>query len=110
MYITDSLIQIKKSNILKSKSMLIEYKQNVQSDNKKRSRKSIVIDSDIKVKNEDNGKENKLILRFNKLKYWEKDLVLKEHELVLRESEAKIHIVELTNLEKEHQLKLTNTN
>ncbi|CAI2196602.1 2307_t:CDS:1, partial [Funneliformis geosporum] len=91
-------------------SMSVKHKQNVQSGNKKRSRKTIVIDSDTEVENEDDGKENKLISRFNELEYWEKDLALKEHELILRKHKAKIRVIELTNLEKERQLKLTNTN
>ncbi|CAI2190100.1 12952_t:CDS:2 [Funneliformis geosporum] len=76
-----ALIQIKKSNTLKSKSMLVKHKQNVQSGNKKRSRKTIVIDSDTEVENED-GKENKLTSKFNELEYQEKDLALKERKLV----------------------------
>ena len=35
----------------------------------------------------------------------ERDLVLKEQELDLREREAKIRTMELTNLEKERELK-----
>ncbi|CAI2174738.1 4230_t:CDS:2 [Funneliformis geosporum] len=99
------VIQIKKS-----KSMPVKHKQNMHSGNKKRSRKTIVIDSDTEVENEDDGKENKLTSRFNELEYREKDLALKERELVLREREAKIYVIELINLEKDYQLKLTNTN
>ena len=49
-------------------------------------------------------KENKFISKLNKLEYREKDLTLKERKLVLREREAKIRVMELTNLEKEHEL------
>ena len=54
-------------------------------------------------KDRDN-KEN--ILNFNDLEYRKRDLALKERELALREREAKICVMELTNLEKEHELKL----
>ncbi|KAF0437190.1 hypothetical protein F8M41_004471, partial [Gigaspora margarita] len=41
----------------------------------------------------------------NKLKYQEQLLVIKECELDLREREAKVHLVELANFEKEQRLK-----
>ncbi|CAI2192364.1 573_t:CDS:1, partial [Funneliformis geosporum] len=57
--------------------MPVKHKQNVQSGNKKKSRKTIIIDSDTEVENEDDGKENKLTSIFNELEYWKKDLALK---------------------------------
>ena len=48
----------------------------------------------------------KLPLKFEELEYQERALVLKERELDLREREAKVCIIELSNLEKERELKL----
>ncbi|CAG8492863.1 6591_t:CDS:2, partial [Racocetra fulgida] len=42
--------------------------------------------------------------KIDKLEYQERLLALKERELALREREAKVHSVELTNLEKEQKL------
>ncbi|RIA97044.1 hypothetical protein C1645_814559 [Glomus cerebriforme] len=62
----------------------------------------------MKGKMEGGSGENKENTRFDELKYKKRDLTLKEQELALREREAKIHIMKLSNLEKEYQLKLTN--
>ncbi|PKY41299.1 hypothetical protein RhiirA4_454843 [Rhizophagus irregularis] len=76
-------MQAKKSNM--TKSVPVKRKQNRQSNNnKKKSKKTIVIDSDIE----------------------EDYLALKERELALREREAKICVMELSNSEKERQLNL----
>lgn len=70
---------------------------------KKNSRKSIVINSDSE---KDCDKENDLTSRFDKIEYKEWVLALKEHEIDLREQEAKVYLMELSNLEKERELKL----
>ena len=46
--------------------------------------------------------------KIDKLEYKERLLALKEREIALREHEAKVHSVELANLEKEQNLKSTN--
>ena len=66
----------------------------------KRTKKTIVINSD-----DENDKENKVAYD---LEYQEKALALKERELSLREREAKVHALELSNLEKEQKLKSAN--
>ena len=88
----------------------VKRKQTIQSSNKKKTKKIIVIDSDIEGENEEDshGKENKLTQKLDDLEYRERDLALKERELALREREAKIRVMELSNLEKERQLKLAN--
>ena len=80
----------------------------MQSGNKRKRKKGIVIDSDTKDEMEggSRNKKNKLVSRFDELEYQERDLALKERELALREREAKIHVIELSNLEKEHQYQL----
>ncbi|GET61646.1 hypothetical protein RhiirA5_495099 [Rhizophagus irregularis] len=47
--------------------------------------------------------EEDLILE---LEYRERELALKECEILLREREAKVRVMELSNLEKERELKL----
>ena len=80
----------------------------MQSNNKKKRKKPIEINSDTEEDNEkSNGKENK-IPKLDDLEYRERDLALKERELALREREAKIRVIELSNLERERQLKLIN--
>ena len=79
----------------------------MQSGNKKKCKKSIVI-NDPNTKHENDDKENELASKLNELEYRERDLALKERELALREREAKIRVIELSNLKKERQLKSTN--
>ncbi|CAG8605913.1 14758_t:CDS:1, partial [Racocetra fulgida] len=71
----------------------------------KSEKKPEVITVDSEDLNESNFKE---ISEANKLKYQEQHLALKKHELDLREHKAKIHLIELANLEKEQKLKSTN--
>ena len=67
----------------------------------KKTKKAIVIDSD----DENSNKENKVAYN---LEYQEKALALKERELLLREREAHVHALELSNFEKEQRLKSAN--
>ncbi|CAG8801974.1 8565_t:CDS:1, partial [Racocetra persica] len=78
---------------------------NLQKLKKKSEKKSEVIAIDSEDSNESDFKE---ISEANKLEYQEQCLALKEHELDLREREAKIHLIELANLEKEQKLKSAN--
>ncbi|CAG8672428.1 11186_t:CDS:2, partial [Racocetra fulgida] len=66
-------------------------------------RKAIVIHSE-----GSSESEHEESSKIDKLEYQEWLLALKEHELALRECEAKVHSVELANLEKEQRLKPTN--
>ncbi|PKY54877.1 hypothetical protein RhiirA4_410141, partial [Rhizophagus irregularis] len=43
---------------------------------------------------------------FNELEYQEGELALKKRELLLREREAKVRVMKLSNFEKERELKL----
>ena len=74
------------------------------SSSKKKSKKFIVINSD----NENNCNNNKENISADNLEYQEKVLSLKERELSLREREAKVHALELANLEMEKKLKFSN--
>jgi hypothetical protein len=71
---------------------------------KKKPKKSIVTNSDT-----EDDKENELALRFDELEYKKQALALKEREIDLREREAKVHLMELSNFEKERELKLVNS-
>ncbi|RIB26454.1 hypothetical protein C2G38_2240742 [Gigaspora rosea] len=66
-------------------------------------RKVITVDSETSSENDDKKSQT-----INTLEYQERQLVLKEHALALRECEAKIHSIELVNLEKEQKLKSAN--
>ncbi|CAI2187127.1 16126_t:CDS:10 [Funneliformis geosporum] len=74
----------------------ISHKQSA----KKKPRKSIVVNSDT----ENNDKENELTSRISELEYKEWVLALKEREIDLREREAKIYLMELSNFEKKREL------
>lgn len=93
--------------IKKSKSAPVKRKQNAQSGSRKRSKKTIVINSDTEDDDKDN-KENKTSSKLDELEYEERVLALKEREICLREREANVRVMELANLEKEHKLKLDN--
>ncbi|RIA79807.1 hypothetical protein C1645_839881 [Glomus cerebriforme] len=71
-----ALTQTKRFNV--TKSVPVKRKQNVQSGNKKKSKKVIVIDSDTEGEMEGGSRENKENTRFDELEYWERDLALKE--------------------------------
>ena len=68
--------------------------KHTRANSSKKTKKAIVIDSD----DENSNKENKVAYN---LEYQEKALALKEQELLLRECEAHIHALELSNFEKE---------
>ncbi len=82
----------------------VKWKQNTRANSsKKKPKKVIVINSDDE---HDDNKENKSVV--DEFEYQERSLALKERELALREREAKIHALELSNIERERQLSLTN--
>ena len=68
--------------------------------------KTIVTISDSNDNCDDNNNKENLNLNFNELEYWERELALKKREILLRECEAKVHVMELSNLKKERELKL----
>ncbi|CAI2168411.1 9628_t:CDS:2, partial [Funneliformis geosporum] len=74
----------------------ISHKQ----DAKKKPRKSIVVNSDT----ENDDKKNELTSRISELEYKEQVLALKVREIDLREREAKIYLMELSNFKKKHEL------
>ncbi|GET51149.1 kinase-like domain-containing protein [Rhizophagus irregularis DAOM 181602=DAOM 197198] len=92
-------VKVKKSNVIKS-----TVKCRCANSNKKI--KTIVTISDFDDNCDDNNNKENLNLNFNELEYQERELVLKKCELLLREREAKVHVMELSNFEKEQKLKL----
>ncbi|CAI2192357.1 6159_t:CDS:2, partial [Funneliformis geosporum] len=69
-------------------------------DNIQKIDKNTAVNSDT----ENDDKENKLTSRISELEYKERVLALKEHEIDLREREAKIYLMELSNFEKKREL------
>ncbi|CAG8528571.1 13700_t:CDS:2 [Funneliformis caledonium] len=67
---------------------------------KKKLRKSIVVNSDT----ENDDKENEFTSKISELEYKEWVLALKERKIDLREQEAKVYLMELSNFEKEYKL------
>ncbi|RIA82619.1 hypothetical protein C1645_835069 [Glomus cerebriforme] len=67
-----------------------------------------LIASPINFKNDNDSQENKPSSKLDELEYQEQVLALKEREIFLREREANVRVMELTNLEKERNFKLDN--
>ncbi|CAG8637697.1 643_t:CDS:2, partial [Cetraspora pellucida] len=92
--------------LTKAQHKLIKNKRRKSTKTKKKiEKKSEVITIDSEDLSENNFKETSKV---NNLEYQERRLTLKERELDLREREAKIHSIELANLEKKQKLKSTN--
>ncbi|CAG8458741.1 19670_t:CDS:2 [Racocetra fulgida] len=92
-------------NVLSNKRRAKVSKKPIKNKKKKTAKtkkKSEVITINSEDSSENDCKESSSI---NKLEYQERILAIKERELALREREAKVHSIELENLEKEQKLK-----